>query len=277
MSITIGGSVLNGQRDIVSEASRIVRDFQLRAVNEEEGTIEAVVSTRDVDRYSSIILPSSIDRLLSRFLANPMFLWQHNRGVPIGSVSKLWRDEDKIYAVFRFDMGNPFAADVFRLYKEKVMRAFSISGRAHQLFLYWQSPKERADLAKIDEAAYDALDAEECDYVITDLELFEISAVTIPGNQNALSRAVEDGWISEESATILRGPEEQLERKETDMDRIPKELIERMDAVTKAAGELLARDTERAAVAPAPAPGLTDEQRAEVRQTVLDTLAEVLG
>lgn len=280
MSITIGGSVLGGSRAI-DEAEKIVRDFQdfqVRSVDEEEGEIEAVVSTRDVDRYKSIILPRSFDRLMERFLANPMFLWQHNRNAPLGTVKRIWRDENQVYAVFKFDLKNRFAAEVFRLYKERILRAFSISGSALEIFYSWMSPKERAKLDDIDEAAALALEAEEAYYVITELELFEISAVTVPGNHKALSRALEAGTIDKEFADQFgfdRGltPTEKETRKESPMDRVPKELIERMDAVTKLAGELV---EERKAQAKAPE-GLTEAQRAEVRQTVLDTLAEVFG
>jgi hypothetical protein len=281
VSITIGGSILGGERAL-DEAEQIVRDcqakFEVRAVNEEAGEVEAVISTRDVDRYRSIILPQGFDRLLNRFLANPMFLWQHNRHAPLGSVVRIWRDKDQVYAILRFDLKNKFAAEVFRLYKDGIMRAFSVSGAASQIFYAWMSPKEREALREIDPEAYDALDAEEAYYVISELELYEVSAVTVPGNHRALRRALENGDIDQEFAEffgIKRGLDAPMEtdqqRKEPDMDRMPKELVERIDALTRAASELI---EERKAAKAAPT-GLTDELRAEVRQVVIDTFAEI--
>lgn len=282
MSITIGGSILNGDL-AVEAAERIVRDcattFEVRTVNEEAGELEAVISTREVDRYRSIILPRGFDRLLPHFRANPMFLWMHNRNAPLGTVKKIWRDNDRVYAIFSFDLENRFAAEVFRLYKKGVMRAFSVAGSAAQIFYSWMSHREREQLRELDEQAWQALEDEEAYYVISELELYEVSAVTVPGNRGALKRAFETGEIDQEFADQFGfgrdAHEEDHERKETPMDRIPKELVQRMDDITAAANALVEqRKAEDAARAAAPAE-LNEKQLEQVRQCVLDTLASV--
>ena len=139
--------------------------------------IRSVITTADPDRVGDVVIPRGLKNA-DEFLLNPVVLWAHNRVAvpPIGVCEWLDIQPNRVVAETRFAQGVPFAEDVFRLYEQKVLRAWSI-GFVPRKAIRISGPGGRAAL-RIDE-----------------WELLEYSAVPIPENPGALTVALQKGFV----------------------------------------------------------------------------------
>lgn len=150
---------------------RIAKAYVRQVSEDKEGLLTSVVgSTAAVDRYGEIIDQASWD--LKHFKKNPVILWSHNMTFgesrpPIGKAIKVKVEDDKLVFDIQFDMADPFAADIFRKYKEGFLSAFSVGFIPHKI--------QRSD------------DSSEHPILI-DNELLELSAVPVPANPEALNQ-----------------------------------------------------------------------------------------
>jgi uncharacterized protein len=146
----------------------------VRKVGNDEGLLSAVVgSTASVDRYGEIIDQKSWD--LKNYKKNPVILWAHNMSLgedrpAIGRAVNVGIKAGKLVFDIQFDMADPFAADIFRKYKEKFLSAFSVGFIPHTIKRY---DEEGQPLENI---------------VLMDNELLELSAVPVPANPEALNQ-----------------------------------------------------------------------------------------
>jgi HK97 family phage prohead protease/HK97 family phage major capsid protein len=132
--------------------------------------IEGYASTIDVDRMNDVIPSSVWEKGLVNYLRNPIILSQHDHDDPIGRMVDYKIDPKGLWIKARISAA---AEQVYGLVKDGVVTAFSVGFR-------------------VIDAAYDA--ATEL-FVIKELELVEISVVSIPANQNtlfSLSKAFSD-------------------------------------------------------------------------------------
>jgi HK97 family phage prohead protease/HK97 family phage major capsid protein len=132
--------------------------------------IEGYASTTDVDRMNDVIPTSVWEKGIVNYLRNPIILSQHDHDDPIGRMVDYKIDSKGLWIKARISAA---AEQVYGLVKDEVVTAFSVGFR-------------------VIDAAYDA--ATEL-FVIKELELVEISVVSIPANQNtlfSLSKAFSD-------------------------------------------------------------------------------------
>jgi len=202
--------------------------------------IEGYASTVDIDRGGDVVPASVWKKGIENYLKNPIILAQHKHDDPIGRMIEHRVDEKGLWVKARISA----AAEVFSLIKDEVLTAFSIGFR-------------------ILDAEYNA--AAEV-FLITDLELVEISVVSVPMNQNTLfnlSKAFDSAeeYNSFKAQFIPKGESAKgLEsladktstlKKEWNMD--PKELQLMLDNAAKTAAEqatkalLTAQAAEKAA------------------------------
>ena len=146
----------------------------------EEGNLLMVGSDETVDRYNSIIRVSGWQ--LDNFLKNPVFLWCHNSwDLPVGRAVDVKKDTRRKQLIFElafpsketYDFGNI----VGRMYAENFLNASSV-GFEPLKSSRLEDPKE----AK--EAGFDTPTG----LVYEKQELYELSAVPVPGNPNALKK-----------------------------------------------------------------------------------------
>jgi len=207
--------------------------------------IEGYASTVDVDRQGDVVPASVWEKGMQNYLKNPIILSQHDHDDPIGRMVEHKLDAKGLYIKARISA----AAEVFSLIKDEVLTAFSIGFR-------------------ILDAEYNS--AAEV-FLVKELELIEISVVSVPCNQNTLfnlSKAFSDAeeynsfkaqFIPKaESAKGLESLSDKKSAitKEWKMD--PKELQTMLDAAAKSAAEqatkaLLDSQAATAAVAAAEA------------------------
>jgi HK97 family phage prohead protease/HK97 family phage major capsid protein len=212
--------------------------------------IEGYASTVDVDRGGDVVSASAWAKGMDNYLKNPIILAQHDYDDPIGRMIEHRIDAKGLWVKARISA----AAEVFNLIKDEVLTAFSIGFR-------------------ILDAEYNA--AAEV-FLITDLELVEISVVSVPMNQNALfnlSKAFDsaEDYNSFKAQFIPKGDSAKgleslvdkasIIKKEWNMD--PKELQLMLDNAAKAAAEqatksLLATQAAEKAAAEASANAAAD-------------------
>ena len=124
-------------------------------------TIEGYASTNDVDRHGDIVPTSVWEAGMKNYLKNPVILAYHDHSEPAGRMVEHRIDEKGLWVKARISAA---AEDVFNLVKDGVLTAFSIGFR-------------------IVDAEYNS--AAEL-FVVKELELHEISVVSVPANQNTL-------------------------------------------------------------------------------------------
>lgn len=133
-------------------------------------TISGYASTADEDRQGDVVPPSVWAKGMENYLKNPIILAYHDHSEPIGRMIEHKVDEKGLWIKAKISSA---AKSVFNLIKDEVLTAFSIGFR-------------------IVDAEYNA--AQEL-FVIKELELHEISVVSVPANQNtlfSLSKAFDD-------------------------------------------------------------------------------------
>jgi hypothetical protein len=163
--------------EVIMSATLIRQTSLLKQLEADRGTLtlRSVISTSDPDRAGDIVVPTGL-RNKDEFLRNPVVLWAHQRSLPpIGICKTLEVLPDRIVAQTQFAQGVPFAEDVFRLYEQGILRAWSIGFVPRRA-----APMRRGQ--RIDE-----------------WDLLEYSAVPVPENPAALTLAVRKGIVADET------------------------------------------------------------------------------
>ena len=123
--------------------------------------ISGYASTNDVDRHGDIVPASVWEKGMENYLKNPVILAYHDHSEPIGRMVEHKVDSTGLWIKARISAA---AEDVFNLVKDGVLTAFSIGFR-------------------IVDAEYNQVTEL---FVVKELELHEISVVSVPANQNTL-------------------------------------------------------------------------------------------
>ena len=155
----------------VLREKKSVKDFEEDGVSGIE--IEWYASTKDKDRGHDIVDPQAFKSALDLYMTNPIVLLQHDVEKPIGVVTEARIDESGLYIKARITQD---VNGVISAIKNGVLRAFSI-GYKIKSNEFLESEKEDGSL----------------DYanVIKDLELFEISVVSVPMNAYSLMKSMQ--------------------------------------------------------------------------------------
>jgi HK97 family phage prohead protease len=150
------------------------RSTELSVESEEERSIKFIASDETVDRYGDIV--SADGWRLAPFRKNPIFLWQHSYGAPIGTVPKIGVEGDKLIAQVKFAAAgvSKLADELWALVKEKVLRAVSVG------FMV-ESEKDLEYIRDKDDSITGVRYLRQ--------ELLELSLVSVPANPNALAVA----------------------------------------------------------------------------------------
>ncbi len=122
--------------------------------------IEGYASTNDIDRAGDVVSSLVWEQGMKNYLANPIILAQHDHSDPIGRMEDHKIDGKGLWIRARISA----AAECYKLIKDGVLTAFSIGFR-------------------ILDAEYNSI-AEV--FLIKEVELMEISVVSVPCNQNTL-------------------------------------------------------------------------------------------
>jgi HK97 family phage prohead protease/HK97 family phage major capsid protein len=187
--------------------------------------IEGYASTVDRDRQGDVIPMKAWNEGLSNYLKNPIILAYHNHQMPIGKMVEHKVTDQGLWVRAQIPQE---VGDVYKLIKKGILSAFSVGFRVR-------------------DADYDSASES---FLIKELELHEISVVSVPANQNTLfslakafDNATEFELYKQQFATAPVASAKQLDtpkaaksttKEEWDMD--PKDLEKLLaDAAAKAA------------------------------------------
>ncbi|GAA2790013.1 hypothetical protein [Streptomyces showdoensis] len=188
---------------------RYVRGYVERADGDEAGKPLSIIAATEGRKGDGLNLTMA-GAELGRFDANPVVGYGHSYwgrdGLPIGRSDKTWIDGDKLRMDIVFDQDDEFAVKVERKYRARMMNAFSIG----------------FDVWNIDDAG-----------VPEGWELFEVSAVPLPMDPNAI---VESG---RSALDLLRGMDVRQDPDET-VQAVLARLAE-LDAAGARAGAVLSK------------------------------------
>lgn len=223
-------------------------------------TIEGYASTNDADRQGDVVPASVWEKGIQNYLKNPVILAYHDHSEPVGRMVDHRIDGKGLWVKARISAA---ASEVFNLVKDGVLTAFSIGFR-------------------IVDAEYNS--AAEL-FVVKELELHEISVVSVPANQNtlfSLSKAFDTAEEfksfkmqfapKSESAKGLESSTEASGEVKKEMEMDPKQLEQLLaDAASKAAeqtAKAIAEKQEKAAAEKAAAEKAQAELDAKVKAAV---------
>lgn len=144
---------------------------EVKSIDKDMGTLEAIFSTQDVDRHGDVVLQDGWD--ISMFKKNPVILNSHNYGDAaevIGKASNVKVEQKKLQGKITFAVNeNPKAKVIFDLYAGGFLNAFSVG------FIPTKFKQNK--------------DGSTDWYTIEEAELLEVSAVSVPANARALAKA----------------------------------------------------------------------------------------
>lgn len=179
---------------------KVIKTFisEIKGIDEKNFTVEAVVSDETIDRYQEVIKIDAWKKGLSSYKKHGVLLSSHNYGKltnQIGVAEKVRTEDGKLIAKFKYftNSGNEEADWGFFLAKQG-LAAYSVG------FL----PKPGG----VETAAWDDEDVKSGKKpyrTYTDVELLEISQVTVPANPSALQKSIndtEDEFLKEYSQKV---------------------------------------------------------------------------
>ena len=163
--------------------------------------IEWYASTKDKDRMNDIVEPTAFENTLKQYMTNPIVLLQHDMDKPIWNVIEASIDDKWLFIKAKITEDTD---GVFSKLKNWVLRTFSI----------WYRVKD-----------FETMENEDAEWnyvftnVIKELELFEISLVSVPANPFALVKSFDSCFKAEEDEETAEEPkeEEAVEEKEEDL------------------------------------------------------------
>ena len=142
-------------------------EFGRKGIDEQNMRFEFVASAKTVDRDGDVILPDAFKTGFSAYKNNPVIPWAHDiRFPPVAKASNFIWTEDIFGATATFGK-TPFAMEVFSLYKDGVMNAFSVGFLSVAVDREPVLPKQTG-------------------VTFTKVDLLEISSVVVPSNREAL-------------------------------------------------------------------------------------------
>lgn len=122
--------------------------------------IEGYANTVDIDRAGDVILETAWAAGIKNYLKNPIVLAYHDHDDPIGRMVDYRVDSKGFWVRIRI---SPAAGEVYNLIKDGILTAFSVGFR-------------------VNDATYDQVSDI---FVIKEIELMEISVVSVPCNQES--------------------------------------------------------------------------------------------
>jgi HK97 family phage prohead protease len=150
----------------------------IKATGEGEGRvveIEGYASTKDVDRYGDVVEPTAFKDTMDLYMKNPQLLLQHKHDKPIGGIVEYEIDDNGLYVKGEVRHNDDGAQDKI---ESKTLRGFSIGWRLKQ--------------ARIEEVKNEDGEIVDFLWIIEELELLEISVVSVPANPYTLMKSLED-------------------------------------------------------------------------------------
>jgi HK97 family phage major capsid protein/HK97 family phage prohead protease len=224
-------AVIAGAAARAAADAALGREHWAKATQDEADPFRFIVSTEAVDRMGDVILLSGWR--LANFKKNPIALFQHNASMPIGRWEDIKAEGDALTArLVMAEFGtSPMINTIRSLLEQRILRACSVGFRALKV-----EPLEGSTVGGL---------------LFKEQELLEISVVSIPANQQALSVARSFHLSSPDMARLFapsgnRQPEPPIAT--TRGDAAPTVPTKGTPAMSRLADKIAAREAEVAAL-----------------------------
>lgn len=181
-------------------------DIVMKSINDKTRVVEFIASKEIVDRSGDVINIKGID--LKAFKKNPVILWSHNRSsLPIGKANSVRKSGDELIMKVEFATEEEYAFSdtVFKLIKAGYLNATSVGIIPDYESMEYPDGKKIA--------------GKSVRRIINKSEIFELSIVPVPMNQEALatgktlSKAFDDGIINDDELKELQNISKEIETK----------------------------------------------------------------
>jgi HK97 family phage prohead protease len=218
-------------------------------IDKGQRSVRVVASTEAIDSYDEIVI-QDWEKRLDRYLANPVVLWNHNvhgilgmggmaeEDLPIGFSTEVGVVKGQLEATFNFVTAeaNPIAEKVWQGFLQGSIRAVSVGFVPHTVK---SEKREDQDI-----------------YVLSDNELFEISAVPMGANKEAVrmsaERKAEREWFAQRAAppiNVTNQPQPPSGQEKTmDIEQLKAQLAEAEKQNTELKGEINSAKAARVVV-----------------------------
>ena len=166
-SLATDGVVFNSEKAVSGDMKTL---FEAQSKNKDDKVYRFIGTTEAIDRDNEIVRLDAWD--FTNFVKNPVALWGHKHNdLPVGKVVGIYKDDVKkaIYFDIQFSKSYDFAKTVESLVEEGILRATSVGFMVKD----WEWDDKTETL------------------VFTQTELFEISIVNVPANQEAVLQELE--------------------------------------------------------------------------------------
>lgn len=146
----------------MSKRIEFLSTFKSLEIGEEELTITGLANAQTIDRVGDIIVEDAYKKGgLDNYLKNPIVLFNHDYGKPIGKATEISVGPSGLTITAKISKA---AGQVYDLIKDEIIKTFSVG-------------------FSIRDAEYDS----QTDVLkITDIELYEVSAVAVPANADSV-------------------------------------------------------------------------------------------
>lgn len=165
--------------------NKIIKTFNGEVLETKDNQVTVYVTTFDLDRDSEVILPTAWKSRINNYLSHPILLSSHSYGSlqnQIGRAVNMIIDDKGIKPTFEYFVGKGNAeADWGYFLSTQKQAAYSVGFIPH-VFI-----EDKTEISKL-LIPYGFVQAQidEVRRVYTDVELLEISQVTVPSNASAI-------------------------------------------------------------------------------------------
>lgn len=154
------------------------------SIDVEKRTVEVVMTTNDVDRDRDIVETKGL--CTKNFLQNPVVLWAHNASIlPIGKILDIQQSDTCMVGTVEFAK-TAMAEEIFQLYVGGFLKTWSIGFDSKKMEFI---KNEQNDIVG---------------YHFIETELYELSAVPVPANPEAMVRACKSLKDEELKAVLFK-------------------------------------------------------------------------
>jgi HK97 family phage prohead protease len=171
-----------GRRSVPTGTPKFA-EFQVKrgGINAAKRSVEGWASLEMLDRHGELMLASAFEKHLEKYLANPVLCWCHNIMAPPIGHTEIEIVPEKGLRMTAFFASTDFAKEIFTLFKDRALRAFSVQFFPHEVRDSTDEEREKHG-AKLQRT-------------ITEAELYEISPVPVPAVAYALAGKAAKGLL----------------------------------------------------------------------------------
>ena len=175
---------------------------KVESINEEDGTVECIITTQGVDRAGDVIISSGIDTSEFKKI-NSVFINHDYSLLPIATCEELVHKNGHITAKIKFALNVALSKDAFELVKAGALRGVSVGFDATEVIL--------KGTRSFDQMTKDFQIDNRANRIISKWKLYEFSLVSVPCNAECMVKSMDVKEVEEEK---VEDKPEEVEKKE---------------------------------------------------------------